>query len=112
MPYKKPQIEKVFYSIGEVADLFGFPPSTIRYWEKKFGMPRPQKNKKGNRQYTPRDIEQIKLIFHLVRERKMTLEGARRKIRDNREETVANHELVERLLKIRGMLSQLQEELD
>lgn len=112
MSYKRPQIEKVFYTIGEVAEMFSVNTSLIRFWEREFEMLKPQKNKKGNRLFTKDDIEQVKLIYHLVRERGMTIKGARQKLKDNREETVKNHELVERLLTIRQMLTDLKKELN
>ncbi|MEN6456954.1 MAG: MerR family transcriptional regulator [Prolixibacteraceae bacterium] len=111
MPYKRPQIEKVFYTIGEVAEMFSVNTSLIRFWEREFEMLKPQKNKKGNRLFTKDDIEQVKLIYHLVKERGMTIHGARQKLKDNKEETVQNHELVERLLLIRKMLTDLKDEM-
>jgi DNA-binding transcriptional MerR regulator len=112
VPYKRPQIEKVFYTIGEVAEMFTVNTSTIRFWEREFEMLKPHKNKKGNRLFTKDDIEQVKLIYHLVRERGMTINGARQKLKDNREETTKNYEMVERLLKIRQMLTELKEEMN
>lgn len=111
MPYKRPQIEKVFYTIGEVAEMFSVNTSLIRFWEREFEMLKPQKNKKGNRLFKKDDIEQVKLIYHLVKERGMTINGARQKLKDNKEETVQNHELVERLLSIRQMLTDLKDEM-
>jgi len=111
VPYKRPKIEKVFYTIGEVAEMFSVNTSLIRFWEREFEMLKPQKNKKGNRLFTKDDIEQVKLIYHLVKERGMTISGARQKLKDNKEETVQNHELVERLLSIRKMLTDLKDEM-
>jgi len=111
VPYKRPKIEKVFYTIGEVAEMFSVNTSLIRFWEREFEMLKPQKNKKGNRLFTKDDIEQVKLIYHLVKERGMTINGARQKLKDNKEETVQNHELVERLLSIRKMLTDLKDEM-
>jgi DNA-binding transcriptional MerR regulator len=111
VPYRKPHIEKVFYTIGEVAEMFSVNTSLIRFWEREFEMLKPQKNKKGNRLFTKDDIEQVKLIYHLVKERGMTIQGARQKLKDNKEETVKNHELVERLLSIRQMLTDLRDEM-
>ncbi len=111
MPYKKPQIEKIFYSIGEVAEMFGVNASHIRFWEKEFDVLKPHKNKKGNRLFTKEDIEQLKLIYHLVKERGMTIKGAKQKIKDNAGETASNYELVERLKNIRLMLVEIKEEM-
>ncbi len=112
MPYKKPQIEKIYYTIGEVADMFDVNVSHIRYWEQEFDSLKPFKNKKGNRLFTKDNIEQIKLIYHLVKEKGMTLKGAKQKLKDNKEETLDNHELVERLQAIKQMLLDIKNELD
>ncbi|HBL73990.1 MAG: MerR family transcriptional regulator [Bacteroidetes bacterium GWF2_42_66] len=111
MPYKKPVIEKVYYSIGEVASMFNVNNSLIRFWEKEFPSVKPHKNKKGNRLFTKDDLEQLKLIYHLVKERGLTLEGARKKIRENQTETVDNFAIVDRLKNIRQMLVEIKDEL-
>ncbi len=111
MPYKKPVIEKVYYSIGEVAAMFNVNTSLIRFWEKEFPSVKPYKNKKGNRMFTKDDLEQLKLIHHLVKERGLTLEGARKKLRENQAETVDNFAIVDRLKHIRQMLVEIKDEL-
>ena len=112
MPYKKPKIEKVLYTIGEVAGMFQVNTSTIRFWENEFDVIKPQKNKKGNRLFSPEDIEQIKLIYHLVKERGLTIKGAKQKLKDNREETLENHKLVDRLKNVRQMLIDIRDEME
>ena len=112
MPYKKPNIEKVFYSIGEVADMFQVNTSHIRFWENEFDILKPKKNKKGNRLFTKEDIENIKLIYHLVKERGLTLKGAKQKLKDNKEDTLDKHELVDRLKAIRQMLIEIKEKME
>ncbi len=104
MPYKKPTIEKVIFSIGEVADMIGENTSLIRYWENQFEMLKPQKNRKGNRLFSKKDIETVKLIHHLVKERGLTIRGAKQKLKENREETVQNFEIVNRLQEIKKEL--------
>ena len=79
--------KKIYHSIGEVADLFQVNKSLIRFWEKEFSIIKPKKNKKGNRYFTKNDIENLHLIYHLVKERKYTLDGARKKIRENKSES-------------------------
>ena len=111
MPYKEPKIEKVYYSIGEVADMFQVNPSLIRYWESQFEIIRPKKSTGGKRHYTLKDIEQIHLVYHLVKEKGMTLTGAQQKIRDNRTDTDHDHEIVKKLQQIRDLLSGMYEEL-
>lgn len=112
MPYKKPVIEKVFYTIGEVAEMFQVNTSHIRFWEKEFDILKPAKNKKGNRLFTNEDIENIKLIYHLVKERGMTLKGAKQKLKDNKEDTLDKHGLVGRLKAIRQMLVDIKDKMD
>jgi DNA-binding transcriptional MerR regulator len=112
VPYKKPVIEKVFYTIGEVAEMFQVNTSHIRFWEKEFDILKPAKNKKGNRLFTNEDIENIKLIYHLVKERGMTLKGAKQKLKDNKEDTLDKHGLVVRLKAIRQMLVDIKDKMD
>ena len=82
MTFKEPKSEKHYYSIGEVAVKFGLAPSTLRFWEKEFDTIKPFKNKKGDRFYTLEDINHLALINHLVKERGMTLKGAKAKIKE------------------------------
>lgn len=112
MPYKEKKIEKLYYSIGEVAEMFKVNTSLIRFWEKEFDIIKPHKNKKGNRLFTPQDIENFHLIFHLVKEKGMTLGGANKKLKENKEDTVNNFEIVTRLQQIRTTLIDLREHLE
>jgi DNA-binding transcriptional MerR regulator len=111
MPYKEKKVEKLYYSIGEVADLFKVNASLIRFWEKEFDIIKPKKNKKGNRFFTTQDIENIELIYHLVKERGMTLSGAKKKLKENREDTYNNFEVVKTLSQIKEMLLEIKESL-
>ena len=112
MAYKKPVIEKVIFSVGEVAKMIGEKPSLIRYWEIQFDALKPQKNKKGNRLFTKDDIEMVKLIHHLVKERGMTIKGAQQKLKENREETAHNYEIVKRLQNVRTELIGIRDALE
>lgn len=105
------QTLKVYYSIGEVADMFGVNTSLIRFWEKEFDIIKPHKNKKGNRQFTKSDIDNFHLIYHLVKEKGMTLKGAQLKMSEQREETESNFEIVKRLKAIREELIQMKAQL-
>jgi DNA-binding transcriptional MerR regulator len=111
VPYKKPKIEKVFYSIGEVAEMFGVNTSNIRFWEKEFDILKPHKNAKGNRMFTPEDLENLKIIYHLLKERGMTIRGAQMKLKGNKDDVIQNYEVVKRLQEIRQMLVDIKEEL-
>ncbi len=102
---------KLFYSIGEVAQMFDVNSSLIRYWEKEFSIIKPKKNRKGNRLFTPKDIENFHLIYNLVKVRGMTLQGAKKKLKENRLETEHNFEIVKTLENIKLMLVQIKEEL-
>ena len=100
--------KKMFYSMGEVSEMFDVNPSLIRFWEQKFDILKPDKNKKGNRLFTPKDVENLKLIYHLVKEKGMTLKGAQMKLRENKAETETNFEVVKRLKAIKEELLQDQ----
>lgn len=91
--------------------MFDVNTSLIRFWEKEFPSVKPHKNKKGNRLFTKDDLEQLKLIYHLVKERGMTLDGARKKLRENQDETVDNFAIVDRLKNIRQMLVEIKDEI-
>jgi DNA-binding transcriptional MerR regulator len=110
-PYKEKPTTKLYYSIGEVAKLFDVNTSLIRFWEKEFDILKPKKNKKGNRLFTQKDVDNIKIIYHLVKERGYTLEGAKKKLRENKEDTIQNEEIVERLKEIRSFLVELRDNL-
>lgn len=111
MPYKEKKVEKLYYSIGEVALMFDVNTSLIRFWEKNFDIIKPHKNKKGNRFFTKEDIENLKLIHHLVKDQRLTLEGTRKKLSENRQDTIHNYEIVDSLKKIKEMLLEIREEL-
>jgi DNA-binding transcriptional MerR regulator len=111
MPFKEPEIKKLYYSIGEVAELFGVNTSTIRFWEKEFDHIKPKKNKKGNRLFNETEIDKLKVIYHLVKERGYTLDGARKKLKDNPTEVEHTAEIVQRLNEIKGFLLDLKESL-
>ena len=104
--------EKLFYSMGEVAEMFDVNTSLIRHWESQFSILRPKRNKKGIRLFSPEDVENLKMIYHLVKERGMTLPGARQRMKDNKEATLRNFEIVERLKSIREELIGMKESLD
>jgi len=112
MPYKKPNIEKVHYSIGEVAHMFGIAPSVLRYWEKEFKIIKPFKNAKGNRYYTPKDIDNIKLIYHLLKEKGLTIDGAKLYICNKSEAEIDKTTLIlSKLKQIKDELLILKENL-
>ncbi|WP_295963332.1 MerR family transcriptional regulator [uncultured Alistipes sp.] len=105
--------EKLYYSMGEVAEMFDVNQSLLRHWESQFPILRPKRNKKGNRLFTPQDVEHLKQIYHLVKECGMTLEGAKRAMRGQRAGKGVSRdvELMERLQRIRALLVEVREEL-
>ena len=107
MPYKEVKVEKLYYSIGEVAKMFDVNTSLIRFWEKEFDIIKPKKNKKGNRLFTQKDIDNFHIIYHLVKEQGMTLKGAKKKMKENKDDTVHNFEIIRSLEQIKEMLTDL-----
>ncbi len=103
---------KLYYSIGEVAQMFDVNESLLRFWEKEFPIITPKKNSKGTRQYRKEDVENIRLIYHLVKEKGMTLQGARQKLKNNKENTVQTYEIITRLQGIKEELLAMKKELD
>ena len=106
------QPKKMFYTMGEVSEMFDVRPSLLRFWESEFDILKPKRNKKGNRLFTPADVENLTLIYHLVKERGMTLDGAKRALKRNRRSGLSRDaELLERLQKIRSALAEVRDEL-
>jgi DNA-binding transcriptional MerR regulator len=105
------KIEKIYYTIGEVAELFEVNASLIRFWETEFDFLSPQKNKKGNRLFTREDINKIRIIYHLVKEKGYTLQGARERIRSNREDVEKQVEIIDSLQRIKSFLLELKNDL-
>lgn len=103
--------EKRYYGIGEVAKAFDVNTSLIRFWEKEFDALKPKKNAKGNRKFTPEDIKNLKLIYHLVKERGFTLEGAKTHLKENRQKTLDNFDIIDKLQRVRAELVKIKEQL-
>ena len=103
--------EKLYYSIGEVAAAFDVNTSLIRFWEKEFDALKPKKNAKGNRRFTPEDIKNLELIFHLVKERGFTLEGAKTHLKENKRNTLDKFQLIRKLETIKAQLNDLKDQL-
>ena len=101
VPYKEPKIEKIHFTIGEVAEMLGVNASLIRFWHKEFPILKLQTTKKGNRIFTKEDIQQLRVIYHLVKEKGMTLKGAQHLLHTNREGATKTAEVIEKLLDIR-----------
>ena len=102
---------KIYYSIGEIAKSLNVNSSLIRFWEKEFEIIKPKKNSRGNRIYTKNDLENISMIYHLVKEKKYTIKGAKKRMRNNKEGVKKNYEIILNLKKIREQLVEIREEL-
>ena len=111
MPYKEKEIEKLYYSISEVAKMFDVSNSLIRFWESEFDSLKPKKNKKGNRLFTKKDIDQMRIIYHLVKEQGHTLEGAKKRIKEQKGRLDTQVEVVTKLKEIKSFLQDLSDKL-
>ncbi len=103
--------EKRYYGIGEVAKAFGVNTSQIRFWEKEFDILKPKKNTKGNRNFTHEDLKNLKLIYHLVKERGFTLEGAKIQLKEKPKKIKDNFEIIARLETIKEELKTIKNQL-
>jgi len=111
LPYKESEPVKLYFTIGEVSKMFKVNASLIRFWEKEFEVLKPKKNKKGNRLFTPGDVENLRIIFHLVKERGFTLQGAKAKLKENKTDVVNTTELYDSLSRVKNFLVELKEQL-
>lgn len=103
---------RLYYTMGQVCEMFDLPASTIRFWEKRFKILDPRKNAKGNRLFTPADVENLKLIYHLTKEKKMTLSGTETYMMQRRAAAKGEMSMVEILQKIRSTLVEIRQEID
>jgi len=103
--------EKLYYGIGEVARAFNVNTSLIRFWEKEFDVLKPKKNAKGNRKFTPQDIKSLQLIYHLVKERGFTLEGAKTHLKEERQKTLSNFDIIQKLEHVKSELIKIKDQL-
>lgn len=103
--------EKLYYSIGEVAKAFDVNTSLLRFWEKEFSVIKPKKNAKGNRYFSKEDVKNIQLIYHLVKEKGFTLEGAKEYLKTEKKQVLNNFEIIRKLEKIKADLQALKQNL-
>jgi DNA-binding transcriptional MerR regulator len=111
MPYKEKKVEKLFYTIGEVAGILNVPVSTVRFWENEFDILKPRKNKKGNRLFMPEDLKNLRIIHHLVKEKGMTLAGAKKQIAEKWQETDYKFGIRESLTGIKELLADIRDSI-
>ncbi len=111
MAYREKEIEKLYFSIGEVAEILALAPSLIRFWESEFDIIKPKKNRKGNRQFTKQDIEKIRIIYHLVKEKGFTLQGAKEMLRNDSQAVKDKMEMIDSLRNVKKFLMDVRERL-
>ncbi len=111
MPYKEHEINKLYYTMGEVTAMFDVNASQIRFYEKEFEILQPKKNKKGNRLFSPEDIENLKAILHLVKDKGFTLQGAKEHLRGNKNEVKENQKIIASLENLKQFLLEVKEQL-
>jgi DNA-binding transcriptional MerR regulator len=103
--------EKRYFNIGEIAKAFDVNASLIRFWDKEFDILKPKKNAKGNRQFTPEDVKNLQLIYHLVKERGFTLDGAKTHLKEGQKKSLDKYEIINKLEEIKATLVSLKNEM-
>ncbi|MES2428179.1 MAG: MerR family transcriptional regulator [Bacteroidota bacterium] len=111
MPYKEREINKMYYTMGEVSAMFDVNASMIRFYEKEFDVLQPKKNKKGNRLFTPEDIENLKIIFHLIRDKGYTLQGAKDHLKTNMDDSKDSQRVIHSLENLKKFLLEVRDQL-
>lgn len=111
MPYKERDISKLYYTMGEVTKMFEVNASQIRFYEREFDIIQPKKNKKGNRLFSAEDVQNLKIIFHLVKEKGYTLQGAREHLKSNKSEIKENQKVIDSLERLKQFLIEVKEQL-
>jgi len=111
MPYKDREITKLYYTMGEVTQMFDVNAYQIRYYEREFEILQPKKNKKGNRLFSPDDVENLRIIFSLVKDKGYTLQGAKDHLRSNKDEVKENQTVIDSLERLKHFLLEVKEKL-
>jgi len=104
--------DKLYYSIGEISDMFGVSKSLVRYWETEFSILKPHKNSKGDRRYTKENIDQLQLIFDLVKNRGFTIEGAKNEIKQNKDLIKQRQAVLQKLINLKAEMQKLKDSLE
>ena len=111
MPYKEREINKLYYTMGEITQMFEVNASQVRFYEKEFDILQPKKNKKGNRLFSPEDVENLKIIFSLLKDKGYTLQGAKDYIKNNKGEVKENQKVIDSLERLKQFLLEVKEQL-
>ena len=107
----EPEQKKMYYSIGEVSKMFDVSASLIRFWESEFDILQPRKNRKGNRLFSQKDIDNLKLIYFLVKEKRFTIEGAKNKLKTGKDKNLEQMEMIKSLESLKSFLLEIKKEL-
>ena len=107
----EPEQKKLYYSIGEVSKMFDVSASLIRFWESEFDILQPRKNRKGNRLFSQKDIDNLKLIYFLVKEKRFTIEGAKNKLKTGKDKNLEQMEMIKSLESLKSFLLEIKKEL-
>ncbi len=110
IPADEVLFSKQYYTMGEVAEMFRVNQSLLRFWETEFDILQPRKNKKGDRHFRPVDIKNLHLIYHLLRQKKYTIEGAKEFLRKNKKAD-ERFEVIQSLQQIKGFLLEWKAQL-
>ncbi len=105
-------LQKKYYKISEVAEILSIPPSTLRFWESQFTIIKPRRNAHGTRFYTPNDVETIRMVYYLVKEKGLKLEAAQQQIKKNRSGIERKSQAIERLRRIRSTIQNIVDALN
>lgn len=111
MPYKERDITKLYYTMGEITKMFDVNPSMVRFYEKEFEILQPKKSKKGNRLFSAEDVESLKIILHLVKEKGFTIQGAKEHLKLNKSDVKENQKIIDSLEKLKSFLLVVKEQL-
>lgn len=111
MPYKEKEIERLYYPIGDVAEMMGVSASMLRFWENEFDILKPRKNKKGDRLFTQQDLANLRIIHNLLKGRGFTIKGAKKHLQEHSDQTREKAQMIESLQKLKGFLEELKAEL-
>jgi DNA-binding transcriptional MerR regulator len=111
MPYKEREISKMYYTMGEVSNMFDVNQSLIRFYEKEFDVLQPKKNKKGNRYFTNEDLQNLKIIFHLIRDKGYTIQGAKDYLKNNMDDSKDNYRVINSLENLKKFLIEVRDQL-
>lgn len=111
VPADEELFTKMYYPISVVAKWFNVNTSLLRFWENEFDILKPRKNRKGDRMFRPEDVKNLQVIYHLLRQRKFSIEGAKKYLKQNKSQVDVNLQLIQSLTKFRSFLLEIKANL-